>query len=365
MRRSRSPRQPAPSLRQDWVLARDLHQSFDRIRGESRGGRHWKRRFRSCCLRLLEHLQYLIQLLVHQTWPRTSRSVLRRAGQIQGRLDQIRGGYTPERNQPLLERLDQESSEAEDSEVAETVVLTSDSEVEDPEPISVGGIWRGRFAAVRVTQSNPLIRSRSSASSANPRPAPVPPSEPVNLPRGVEIRPAISHKLQSQYVLALDWHQCLDVCRTWNGTLRPTGYHILDIFQEKIAALREIFPDLCVIILSYCHAPEFRNGVLSVPDDCIDFRVVTDKKIGPLGKLAALKAIFKESTGIAAVDDNDEVLSEYLAHRNLPAAQRFLNVQPFGIQVPNRGRRNPQVRVQGVPYWKNVAEVLDKLITGI
>ena len=290
MRRSRSPRQPAPSLRQDWVLARDLHQSFDRIRGESRGGRHWKRRFRSCCLRLLEHLQYLIQLLVHQTWPRTSRSVLRRAGQIQGRLDQIRGGYTPERNQPLLERLDQESSEAEDSEAAETVVLTSDSEVEDPEPISVGGIWRGRFAAVRVTQSNPLIRSRSSASSANPRPAPVPPSEPVNLPRGVEIRPAISHKLQSQYVLALDWHQCLDVCRTWNGTLRPTGYRILDIFQEKIAALREIFPDLCVIILSYCHAPEFRNGVLSVPDDCIDFRVVTDKKIGPLGKLAALKA---------------------------------------------------------------------------
>ena len=102
-----------------------------------------------------------------------------------------------------------------------------------------------------------------------------------------------------------------------------------------------------------------------MPDDCIDFRVVTDKKIGPLGKLAALKAIFKESTGVAAVDDNDEVLSEYLAHRNLPAARRFLNIQPSGIQVPNRGRRNPQVRVQGVPYWKNVAEVLDKLIEGI
>ena len=275
-----------------------LHQSFDRIHGEARGGRRWRRRFRSCCLQLLEHLQYLIQLLVHQTWPRTSRSVLRRAGQIQDRLDQIRDGYTPERNQPLLERLERErGSSDEDSAAAETVVVTSDSEIEAPrERTEIQGVWQsGRYTSVRITAANPLLRSRSSASASSANPvssASASSANPVNLPWGAEIRPAISQKIQSQYVLALDWHQCLDVCRTWNGTLRPVGYRILDIFQEKIAELRRIFPDLCVIILSYCHAPEFRRGVLSVPESCIDFRVVTDKKIGPLGKLAALKAIF-------------------------------------------------------------------------
>lgn len=359
--------------------AQALTRQFQRVQRENRGGSNHRRRYKSAVLTLLEHLLYLLNLTTHFTYPNISRVLLRRTGQVQAAINDARANRLPPRDQPVLARLARESSE-EDSEAVETVVVTSGSETEVQQEVrDLQGVWRpGRFVGVTVTASNPLLRQRSSASSSSRPPEPSepprhriprepegPPPERVELPEGVEIRPFIERKISANFVLALDWHQCLDCCRLVGTTLRPAGYSILDIFRDRLLRLRQIVPNLCVIILSYCHCDEYRQGVLSVQSDVIDYKVVTDTKTGEGGKLSALTSIFRSGTGLCGVDDNDLVLAEYLTNHLLPHNQRYLDSKPIGVLVPRRGRRNPQQRVSGVEYFRNVADILDSLINGL
>ena len=60
-----------------------------------------------------------------------------------------------------------------DSGAAETVVLSSaESEVEPVGTLEPSGVWSsGRYSSVRVTATNPLLRSTSSSSKAASAPA--------------------------------------------------------------------------------------------------------------------------------------------------------------------------------------------------
>ena len=146
-RRSRSPR---ISSQQEVAIAQRLSTRLEKVCGERRGGQSWRRRYKSICLQLLEHLQFLYQLLVQSTHPNTSRPVLQRAGQVDEAIQRCRANQLPGRSEPLLPRLAAESDV--DSGAAETVVLSSaESEVEPVGTLEPSGVWSsGRYSSVRV-----------------------------------------------------------------------------------------------------------------------------------------------------------------------------------------------------------------------
>ena len=123
MQRSRS-----ISQTQSW--GQFLTNSFLRVRAERRGAQ----KLPAECLKLLEHLLSLLNLLSVYQYPVVSRSLRRRKQQVEDRIDECRRYILPGRREPLLPRLDvgdpSETSEPE-SYLAETVVLSSsESEIE-------------------------------------------------------------------------------------------------------------------------------------------------------------------------------------------------------------------------------------------
>lgn len=390
--RSRSSRVFADRLPSERQRALELNTKLIRIRGENRGGRHFRRRYKSACLTLLEHLQFIIQSVIAFTHPNVSRAVLRRAGQIDTRITQCRADQLPGRREPLLTRIVEEEGESEaDSEAVESIrISSSESEAEpvvtDNRPT---GVWAtGRYTNVQITSSNPLLRSSSSSSRTGGEPVPRPSSssssrtggeivlrpsssssrrtlgEPVTIPQGTEIVPPVTHRTAHTFVLSLDWHQVLDAVRLSNQeTLRPKGYYILGCVKERLRELKQQVPSLVICVNSYCHCEEFRRGVPSIPDsDCIDYRIVTDRKTGAGGKLDALRAILPPRAGCCHIDDNAEVLEEFADHQR---RSNLLNLKPLGIAIPRAGRRRPQERTDKCDYYKSVVHALDHLIQGL
>ena len=368
--RSRDRRNIERNLPSDFRVASALEVSFKRIREERRSGKHWWRRYKSACLQLLEHLLFVCQSLINWSHPNTSQSILRRAGQIQGRIDQCRANYLPRRSEVLLPSLRRDQdAETVDSELEESVVLSSESEDEleiiDYRP---AGVWSaGRYSGVRVSRSNPLLNQSSSASSSRPSsvvPRSAPPSRPntpkVRLPDGVSVYPQIDRKLTHQNILSLDWHQVLDTVRIspWE-TLRSNNYTILPIIQGRLRKLKRNFPDILILVNSFCHCREYRDGVLSIPNwDVVDYRVVTREKTGYGGKLHALESILCSTARVCHIDDNSLVLDEFAA------GSSSLDTKPLGIAIPRAGRRRPQQRTDQCDYYKSVVHALDQLITG-
>ena len=202
-----------------------------------------------------------------------------------------------------MERIEGESDQSgTDSEAAETVAITSESEGElevvDHRP---AGIWApGRFSSVRVTASNPLLRRTPRPPTRPPPPRPptyTPPerigfstasssssaartSRSLELPWGVEINPIIPERTDHQWVLSIDWHQVLDTVRLDGGEVRrPGGYYILDCAKVRLQQLKLLIPSLVICVNSYCHCAEYRQGVLSIRDfECIDYRIVTRRR---------------------------------------------------------------------------------------
>ena len=205
----------------------ELSQRFRRVQQENRSGVSYRRRYKSACLNLLEHLQFVVAILVNITYPNASQVILQRAGQVQSRINDCRANRLPGRREPLLERIEGESDQSgTDSEGAETVAITSESEGElevvDRRP---AGTWApGRFSSVRVTASNPLLRRtpRPPTYPPPPRPPTYPPPEragfstasssssaartsrSLELPWGVEINP-INHSRTDESSVGLEY----------------------------------------------------------------------------------------------------------------------------------------------------------------
>ena len=387
-RRSRSPR------------VTELFQRFVRIRKEDRSGASFRRRYRSACLKLLSYFLRLIDSLIghpdFDPYHPSNQPVLRRRQQAKQRIDSIEAWNLPWRNEPLLPHLPVVAprdpgynSQSEDSLVAETLIITSESEAEPEAPVRPQGVWlTGRYARVQVTSNNSLLRR-------GPRPSSIlaveRPSEPVNppsrvggcssssrtavprsisvednvvrLPWGTSVYPPITQQITSLNILSIDWHQVLDCIRIPGETVtRPVGYTVVEQVRAKLRELKSTVPGIHVVINSYCCAAGFRNGVLSIRCPEVDHVIVTSKKSGPRGKLAALQSVCRRTARICHIDDSAEVLRELKLERR---KQRGWNTYPLGIRIPRSARRTAQEREPGVIYYGNVLETITHFVTSI
>ena len=159
-------------------------------------------------------------------------------------------------------------------------------------------------------------------------------------------------------IISLDWHQVLDDVRFNNKeTFRPRGYYLVPVILQKLAEIKAASPNCVILITSYCHCAEYRTSVLQVPDQILDHRIVTDKRIGRLGKLAALLSICKEGSRVVHVDDSGEICKEISEYRG-----GHFSISAKGIAIPRRNRNRPQERYQHCPYHRSVIHALDSVI---
>ena len=182
MQRDRTPRKGA-----------QLVSRFEKVRREKRGGKVFKRRYKSICLQVLEYFIGLLEFVVYhdQFDPRDRRNqiVLRRLRQAEEQHQRCKRDILPLRDRPLLPRLPRHPYQPffeevqTDSEFAETVWISSESEEEDVP----SGIWADPASTARsssaslgaVSKTRPVIRP--AVPKANPvvlRPA-VPKANPV------------------------------------------------------------------------------------------------------------------------------------------------------------------------------------------
>ena len=170
--RSHRTRSPAyhPSVRVETDRAATLLARFNRVRREDRAGVTHFRRYKCAALNVLEHFLYLCNLLANISYPNTSRRLLRRTNQIQQKIYLCQANKLPPRDECLLKRLEKEdesSDDDDDSILAETLVFTSESESElETIDQQHTGVWAsGRYTSVKVTSSNPLLRTNTAAAS--------------------------------------------------------------------------------------------------------------------------------------------------------------------------------------------------------
>ena len=318
MRRDRSPRRGAAGL----------GARFDRVRPERRGGAHFKRRYKSICLQLLEYFINLLQTLTYHPQldqrARANQTILRKLDQARDQHRRCKGGWLPARNQPLLESLNRDPEE--DSEIAETIVL-SETESEDPsgpqEREDISGVWQGgRYTSVRVTSSNPLLRrgpasSSRGSSSSTPRTVV---EQWDQLHQGTWITPSDSRvKVSDRVVVSIDWHQVLDIKRQSQGNIRPSPpYTLLPEYEGWIRELKS--KGVVVIVNSYCCSPAYRDSVQSLIakyPGLFDYVITTTKRCEEGGKLWALQSIVHLATSrVIHFDDNLDILKEFVDYQS-------------------------------------------------
>ena len=144
MQRDRTPRKGAQFVSR-----------FEKVRREKRGGKVFKRRYKSICLQVLEYFIGLLEFVVYhdQFDPRDRRNqiVLRRLRQAEEQHQLCKRDILPLRDRPLLPRLPRHPYQPffeevqTDSEFAETVWISSESEEEDVP----SGIWADPASTAR------------------------------------------------------------------------------------------------------------------------------------------------------------------------------------------------------------------------
>lgn len=339
---------------------------FYRIQAERRGGKNFRRRYRKACLDLLEYLVNLITWALNVSTDQYHSSTValrRRLVEVQHRHQECVDWHLPLRSQPLLHRFqtDPEVGSEVDSIVAETVAVSDEDPDDGPEVLepvepTASGIWGSQRASpnIRITRNNPLLRS--SASSASSSRVPLPSTSPrlLTLPPGVSVEPLPESRIAARIVLSIDWHQVLDTLRLRDQVERPRGYYILPQIISQLQRVKQVVPGVVIVVNSYCHSQAFRIGVLSIPDTVIDYRIVTDQKCGPQGKLQALLSIF-DAERFVHCDDNIEVCDEFLQRILSSRATDRPQFNIVGIRVPRRWRQQ-----RGLPVeWKG--NILDAI----
>ena len=193
---------------------------FLRVRAERRGGKSYKRRFKSACIKLLTYFIELLQTLQNSPgfdiYDPQNRHLIQRADQAWVARQRIRDNqWTPTRFEVLLPRLDTEEDEVE-SIVAETLAVSSESEGEAL-PV-VEPFFDQQFAAGRVrpssasASSGPAIlqatpKIRAAAKPSSQRRA-VPASETIDLDRlhrlGIQLTPQVTRKFRGKVIFSID-----------------------------------------------------------------------------------------------------------------------------------------------------------------
>ena len=304
----RSDRSRSPADRGSFEETERLREAYRKIRTAKRGGKIHKRRLKSICARLLEHLIRLIDLVLQEFSVGNrghgdpSASYYRnRKQQAADRLEEVRRGWLPRRDQYILEFSQYEELE---SELASPIALTSDSEEEEVQVVEPEGIWREETSTAsgsrdrqtsrvpqqplypppRVadsirratgTSSNPLLRPRAPAPVLQPRFS----DERVDLnllqSAGVEFSGNLTHRIKG-IIVSLDWHQVCDTIRiSKSQTLRCDDrghYYLLDPLKQQLLALRNIANQVAgiggqpvtVAIVSYTHSRTYTNFVLGL-----------------------------------------------------------------------------------------------------
>ena len=345
---------------------------FLRVRAERRGGKSYKRRFKSACVKLLTYFIELLQALQNSPgfdiYDPQNRHLIQRADQAWVARQRIRDNqWTPTRFEVLLPRLDTEEDEVE-SIVAETLAVSSESEGEAL-PV-VEPFFDQQFAAGRVrpssasASSGPAIlqatpKIRAAAKPSSQRRA-VPASETIDLDRlhrlGIQLTPQVTRKFRGKVIFSIDWHQVLDCIRLSSSlTIRPLGYQLVREAQQALQQLRDTFEGCIIVVNSYCCSPAYRAGVASVfgQTNLIDVCITTTDRTGVKGKLAALGAIADSSCTLVHFDDSTQVLKEF---RDAIELRHHSGIGAFGIRVPRHWRW--QRELERIQWHKNIVEAI-------
>ena len=267
---------------------------FLRVRAERRGGRSYKRRFKSACLSLLTYFIELLQTLQNSPgfdiYDPRNRHLIQRADQAWAARQRIRDNqWTPTRFEVLLPRLDTAEDEV-DSIVAESLAVTSVSGSEVEEVSASGPVNRpssatsapsapSTLASVRVSRSNPLLNQRVAV-----------PTRILQVSK-IEVLPQVEWKYDRKTIVSLDWHQVLDTLRFADYTERPSGYDLTTSVRDLLQTVKQSIPNCIVLVNSYCCAEGYRQGVLSIQPrfpHLVDHCITTSERCGQCGKLSAL-----------------------------------------------------------------------------
>ena len=404
----RRDRSRSPVGRVTFAETEELREAYRKIRGAKRGGRVHQRRLKSICARLLERLIQLVDLVL-QEFSVGNRShgdpsaefYRSRKSQAIERLNEVRQGWLPRRNEYILEFSRCEELE---SELASPVALTSDSEEEVQEP---EGVWRDPLVpsivsstasgssghqpprvpqqppypppprrvvdSIRratVTSSNPLLRPRAPAPVLLPRFS----EERVDLQllqrAGVEFSGNLTHRIKG-IIISLDWHQVCDTIRISKfNTLRIDDrghYYLLDPLKEKIAELKDITnrvaqvggQPVTFVVLSYTHSRTFSDLVLNLlplESQFIDFSITTRSRCGEGGKLWVLRQIADQSAKIWRADDNRDIVTEIIGQAT---ATNLASAKVAAIRVPKHWRSQREIQVH---WYNNILDALALLI---
>lgn len=215
-------------------------------------------------------------------------------------------------------------------------------------------------AAIQVTKADPLLK-------AKPKPKPKAQPRTQYTVTYLDPSPETLRRLQlqtwegsetfigKQAVISWDHHQVLDTFRHSGRRIsRAEGGQYPAETRKVLETAHRLTANLVQVVLSYCHRPETVRSVVQCATQQSELAkiIVSRKPDGPLGKLAALKALFSTSTYLIHVDDSAEVLTEirdYIRGRNT-------NWKIIGVTVP----RKPIV--EGVLYVRNVQEALETIL---
>lgn len=201
-----------------------------------------------------------------------------------------------------------------------------------------------------------VIESEPEPSSGSAIPLNLHLSQPIGrLPFGAEVD-RLNFRLNKLPILSIDYHRVLDsVQLSGRNTLRNTDQGEL---HPRVQLVLEaiIGNPFQTLVLSYCHAEYTRSKVRAAcfNKHFLNAAAISDKPVGPLGKLAVLRQIIgSEALGSGRtyhLDDSDEVLSEL---------RDYSQVVPIGIRV--RGKRNFR-EAPGVQYHNCVFDAIEYVL---
>ena len=359
--RSRSP--PQRDVSEGYQLAA----GFDKIRRERRGGRNWKRRYRTVCLSLLEFLIDLINraLSYHSTDSTRSSSVAlrRRLSEVQQRHQECLDWQLPPRREPLLQRFETENPDTVeiDSDLGESVYNESEAEegfVPSNEPLRPSAvvlsarpssIWDFENTGGTGSSTDRVATVESESESFDDgqplEPLPPPPAEYLvdweflkrtgvtladpakgeiiwDPKTGDPANPPFQGKIlcDQRSVFSIDFHNVCDIHRTsWRSATRYWD----SVGPQAAEAVRKLSIYFNTVICSYCHSQFRTDRVVAAclnqfTDRTVKLVIITKQPTGPHGKLAILKSLVDPCTSVVFhIDDGPHILSEIVRERNL------------------------------------------------
>jgi hypothetical protein len=221
-------------------------------------------------------------------------------------------------------------------------------------PLSEEGVTVVGHSTVRITRSNPLLRT------SRPPPQPVPIRVQYRDPSQREINwlqlqviDGQSSLTNSQAVISWDHHLVLDTFRVSSrNAVKASAGEYPRAVKDVLAIVHGLPSNIAQIVCSYCHRDDTVQNVIQCASNQTEFAkiFITRKPTGEQGKLAVLRSHFSLSTVLIHVDDSPEVLGEIQGFINEQG--NTCNWRVVGISIRNKRQ------IPGVHYCINVREAL-------